>query len=277
MLQKLHGRINLRAPRAIPQSCHEVVFPMRLISSLQAWIDTRLREFRFARAAHPSHPAPPWIRAAESFSLFDANPMSSIPAGKIGWIEPAADASRLLARHALELQQAADSLELSRGALASSEIHLPHESARSDSALFGAIERQRRALSSEREALCLFAAALRERYRWPPSLRSPSPSAPIDKPQNLLGGLTLLAYFVSTRRLDAVEKLIEAGARPEAPCLDGSDALTIASRKAEAYAGAPASSAAIQASCILSLLESAALSEQALGAFPPPSRPSGRI
>ena len=225
---------------------------MRLLLAARRWIDTALRARRFANAERPSHPAPAWIRQAESFCVVEANPLAHIPAAKIAWLEEAGSASRLLSRYAIELQQAANSLEDSRAALLGSEAPgFP------DISHFGAIERQRRALSLEREALCLLARAMRERY----ARQAPAPG--IDAPRGRLGGLTTLAYFVSILRLDAVELLIRAGASPDARCADGTDAVGLASRKAEAYAGAPSCGAALDASCILSLLEARSLNAHA--------------
>lgn len=232
---------------------------MKYISLLLRWVEAWLRARRFARDSRPFDSGPSWIRAAESFSILDANPMASIPAAKIGWIEAAGDSSRLLSRYSLELQQAAESFEESRSRLLDNKL-ARDVSAFSDSTQFGAIERQRRALSLEREAICLLAHVLRVRYaRLPVAQKAEGFPSLVDKPQILLKGMTLLAYFVAIRRLDAVERLIEAGAAPEAPCLDGSCALSVASRKAEAYAGAPACGAAIQASCILAVLEARSL------------------
>ena len=217
---------------------------MRSLLTVRRWIDSFLRARRFAGAQRPSHPVPSWIRQAESFSVLHSNPMAHIPAAKIAWLEQAGTASRLLSRYANELQQAANSLEDSRAALLANNTP-----GFSDMPQFGAIERQRRALSLEREAICLLAWALRERY----SREFPLPG--IDEPRALLGGLTTLAYFVSIRRLDAVELLIQAGASPDAQCTGGISAVSLASRKAEALAGAPHCGAALDASCILALLE----------------------
>ena len=144
--------------------------------------------------------------------MLDSNPVSPIAAGKVGWVERAGHASRLLGTYALELQQAADSLEASRSRLALAKLFgaapnappsLRQERlALSDASEFGVIERQRRALSMEREALCLLTANLRRRYG---SYHPGEGVEGVDEPQPLLSGMTLLAYFVSIRRLDVVE------------------------------------------------------------------------
>lgn len=239
-----------------------MIFPL----GFRLWIEKLLRARRYARADKPLHPTPPWIGGAASFSLLDANPISSIAAAKVRWMEPAGQASRLLGSYAVEIQHAADALDASRSRLALSKpfVHAPNAAtgsrhaplALSDASEIGAIERQRRALSMEREALCLLAASLRLRYG------AADPGAPLarpDPPHPLLSGMTLLAYFVSIRRVDVVELLLLAGARADAPCLDGSTALSIASLKADAISrSCPASS---QAALILVLLESSSLHE----------------
>lgn len=253
---------------------------MSLLDRFSLWIENALRARRFAMATRPSHPAPAWIGSADSFVLGWADPTAPIASSNLLLIELAGDASRFLLRYCMELQAAVDSLEASKSQLAISNsfVNSPEafgsESratrlALSEQSMLSSTERQRRALSDEREALCLLAEALRARFA------PPRPCVDIDAQRPILRGMTLLAYFVGIRRLDAVERLLWAGASPDAPCSDGRDALAIASRKAQAMAGAP-SGAASDASRILALLEERSLASAALGPDAP-SRPAGRI
>lgn len=231
---------------------------------LRLWFERMLRARRYALADKPCHPTPAWIREAASFSLLESNPVSSIAAGKVKWVERAGQASRLLGTYALELQHAADSLEASRSRLALAKLSgsIPNgppslrqeRLALSEASEFGVIERQRRALSTEREALCLLTGNLRRRYG---SYQSGEAIDEIDAPQPLLSGRTLLAYFVSIRRVDVVELLLEAGSRPDAHCSDDATALSIAACKADAISRS--CPAANQAAVILFLLESSSL------------------
>lgn len=256
---------------------------MRFLDRLAQWIETTLRARRYALAAHPATGAPAWVSGAEAFSLLNSNPMAPIAAARVGWLEQAGEASRFTSRYALELQAAADSLDRTREQLSASSVflhspegvhftQLPDHQSLAEQTLFNALERQRKALSIEREALCLLSAMLRERYG---SIEAGLALSVLDAPQTLLSGLTVLAYFVSIRRLDAVEQLLALGALPDAPCSDGSTtALILAELKAQAYAGSRSSAAVSQASCILSLLEEASL----LGAvIEAPSRQSLRL
>jgi hypothetical protein len=250
---------------------------MNLTRKIRLWLEHYLRALRYARADKPRQSIPSWICESESFSILEANPMSPIAAGKVGWVERAGIASRLLSTYAIELQQAVDSLEASRSRLATAQqfVNAPgtvpqrrqEQFALTDSSEFGIIERQRRALSMEREALCLLTVALRHRFG---SWMGVEEAWDINPPHALLAGMTLLAYFVSIRRGDVVEMLLEAGANPDAPCSYESTALSIASRKADAFAAAcPAAS---QAAIILSLLESASLGSQTPCASPSATR-----
>jgi hypothetical protein len=256
---------------------------MRLFKKINLWIETQLRARRFASAMRPQSSAPPWISSAECFGL-DSNPMSPIAAARVGWLELAGDASRFMARYALELQSAADSLEQTRQQLSISDnfVNSPEgitPSNRSErlsfaeQSLFNATERQRRALSLEREALCLLSAALRDKYG---RIEIGDATSNINAPRAPLSGMTLLAYFVSIRRDDAVELLLSIGADPDAKCSDGMSALDLAERKAEAYTSTHSNRAAAKASTILALLESASM-ECELSRVAHPHKPSNRI
>lgn len=210
--------------------------------------------------------------------------MSPIAAARVGWLELAGEASRFMAHYALELQSAADSLEQTRQQLSISEnfvnspegISLSNRTDRlalAEQSLFNATERQRRSLSLEREALCLLSAALRDKYG---RIEVGEAISIINAPRSPLSGMTLLAYFVSIRRDDAVELLLAIGADPDSKCLDGMSALDLAERKAEAYTSSHSSRASVKASTILSLLEAASM-ERDLGRVSHPHKPSNRI
>lgn len=256
---------------------------MRLLQNIAVWFETWLRARRYASAQRPAYPAPAWIAAAESFSLMDANPMAPIAAATVGTLEQAGQASRMLLRYALEIQAAADSLESTRKELTISDsfVNSPEGTnfwtrrdrmALAEQSLLSALERQRRSLSDEREALCLLAGTMRRRLGR--GNAAETRLEPLDRPLSLLRGSTLLSYFASIRRLDAVEALLEMGASPDAPNQDGATALSIASRKAEGLAGARPGGAAGDAARILSLLEAKSLADSPIRGT---SKPTGRI
>jgi hypothetical protein len=183
--------------------------------------------------------------------------MAPIPAATIGQMETAAQASRFLARYAMELQSARDSIVRSREAFSAQPkgLYANGSLAENQQSLFDATERARRSLDTERDAICLASRAIRERL----ASANPSRKPWVDRVDFPLGGLTILAYFVSARRLDAVEWMLWAGAAPEAQNADGSTALDVATRKARAYAGAGSAMAAMESSSILSSIEAASL------------------
>ena len=237
---------------------------MKITQQIKVWIETLFRERRYACATKPAYPAPSWITSAHSFDLLGANnPLTPIAATRICWIEQAADASRYLLCYALEIQAASDSLDASRIHIAKNNAFLFTDKVANplqweDQSSMNALERQRRVLTEEIEALCLLAGNLR--HKLGSKLLEFSPSD-VDKQHSVLKGMNLLAYFVGTKRLDAVEYMLFCGASPEAPCSDGSTPLALATKKANAFSGSSGSSSQ-ESACILAMLEQHCLSQK---------------
>ena len=204
------------------------------------WIERKARARRFALAGRPVWGIPPCVARASRFDFIDANPMAALAPARLAWVEEAAGASRWIRSRALALQAAFSDLDHARSRLGAE----PAARASVDPSALSSLERERRALERECEALCLLARAARRRFG----------GEPFDSQACSLEGGSLLAHYVGARSLEAVELLLRCGADPEAPEPQGPRAIELAAAR-ERFDGALGADAA----AILSALEAQAL------------------
>jgi hypothetical protein len=222
-----------------------------------AWFEAASRRRRFALARRPGWSTPACVAAASSFDFIDANPLAPCAFSRLAWVDEAAAAHRWMVARARALQAAFDDLGQARARLGVENAPLGAGFWRAETSAWNSLERERRGLDAEREALCLLARVARLHFLE-------RPIGP-DRPEPALGGLTLLAHYVASRRMEPVALLLWAGRDPEAPCSDGSTALSVARSKAQAWSGL-GDSHGREAQAILAAVEAACLRQDGAGA-----------
>lgn len=239
---------------------------------LSDWLYTSWRK---ARRAFLPAPAPfcsllsqDFVRAAASFQLADPRrPFFNAP---LPMAQLAERASQLLCDQAESLERAALELETQHQHASRAG---PAEIQRGYFLI--SLERQRQQLAREREALCLLAHGCQlvfdplgapppadaEHGENGPALRPVAMARALDAPHSLLGGQTLLCFFISARHVELCSLLLDLGANGSAPSADGDSPLALAERKARAMEGrsGEALSESRQAQRIANLLQRDAL------------------
>lgn len=233
-------------------------FLLEAVFEARRWVSRRLRS-----PARPVALAQGFCFLAEARSFHLANPAAPISAAP-GREALAQRASELLRHGADRLLQSARSLDQETLDEAPSGPRAIAVAREAMGGLLIAQERQRRALSDEREALCLLA------FHCARLLSKPPPSGhacdrELDAPQPLLGGKTLLSFFVASRQVDFCGLLLTLGADPEALDHDGRAPMALAENAARSLEGGAgrALAAGAEARAVVSLLQQGVLERSA--------------